>query len=78
MTDENEDKIETPWGGYKPIKEVAETALDWASGSWGQGEYDKPKFDDETMAKLWYKIADIAREKAHNHHFNFVKKTEAK
>lgn len=60
------------------IHEIATTAIAWASGSWGQGKYDKPRYKDETMAKIWYKIAEISRDKAHAHDFDFVKQTEAK
>ena len=46
------------------IRNKALHALDWATGSWGQGQYDKARYDDETMAKLWYQIAEIAKERA--------------
>lgn len=38
-------------------KDHAKVALDWARGSWGQGSYDKPKFDNKTMAALYTEIA---------------------
>jgi hypothetical protein len=46
---------------------MAETAIHWASGSWGQGQYDKPKYDDLTMAELWSEIAHIANENSRAH-----------
>lgn len=49
------------------INEMAESAIHWASGSWGQGQFDKPKYDDMTMAELWYKVAKIATKNSHKH-----------
>ena len=46
------------------IRTTALTALDWAKGSWGQGQYDKAKYDDDTMAEIWKQIAEIAKERA--------------
>lgn len=51
----------------KGIKGMAQDAIHWASGSWGQGQYDKPKYDDLTMADLWYEIAKIATKNSHYH-----------
>jgi hypothetical protein len=45
---------------YKEIEEAAKNAIDWATGSWGQGQYDRPKFSPDTMARLYRAIADIA------------------
>ena len=39
---------------------IALKALDWARGSWGQMEYDKPKYDAETMALIYEAIANGA------------------
>lgn len=49
------------------IKEMAQSAIHWASGSWGQGQYDNPKFDDKTMGYLWAEIARIAKENSDKH-----------
>jgi hypothetical protein len=49
------------------IKEMAQSAIHWASGSWGQGQYDKPKYDDKTMGYLWAEIARIAKENSDKH-----------
>jgi hypothetical protein len=46
------------------IRNTALHALDWATGSWGQSKYDKARYDDDTMAKIWYQIAEIAKERA--------------
>lgn len=60
------------------IRNKALTAIEWARGSWGQSQYDKPRYEDETMAKIWYQIADIARDKAHKFDMDFIEKTEIK
>lgn len=49
------------------INEKAQSAIHWASGSWGQGQFDRPKYDDITMADLWYAIAKIATKNSHKH-----------
>lgn len=49
------------------IKEMAQQAIYWASGSWGQGQFDKPKYDDLTMADLWYQVAKIATKNSNIH-----------
>lgn len=67
MSQENEDKIQVPWGGYKSIHEVASKAMDWARGSWGQGTYDAPRFEKQTMVKLYQAIAEIANKQAELH-----------
>jgi hypothetical protein len=46
------------------IRNKALHALDWAKGSWGQGQYDKAPHEVDTMAKIWYQIAEIAKERA--------------
>lgn len=60
------------------IRNKAIHALDWARGSWGQGTYCKAPHDDETMAKIWYQIADIARDRAIKFDCDYVAKTELK
>lgn len=42
------------------INDIAKTALDWAQGSWGQGKYDAPRYDRETMIRIYQKIAELA------------------
>lgn len=46
------------------INELAETALAWAQGSWGQSKYDAPRYEKETMLRLYIAIADKANEQA--------------
>lgn len=48
-------------------KEMAHHAIHWASGSWGQGQYDKPKYPDKEMGYLWAEVARIAKENSDNH-----------
>lgn len=60
------------------IKGMAMDAIHWASGSWGQGQYDKPKYDDLTMADLWSEIAHIANERSRAHMSNHIDKCKAK
>jgi len=48
--------------------QVAIQALDWARGSWGQGKYDKPRYDDVTMAGIYTQIAILACDEAQKHH----------
>lgn len=66
------------------IRNTAIHALDWAKGSWGQGGesikglFCKAPYDDETMAKIWYQIADIARDRAIKFDCDYVAKTELK
>jgi hypothetical protein len=80
MTNENignddEMKIDVPWGGPKTIKDVAQQAIHWASGSWGQGEYDNPRYNDKTMGYIWAEVARIAKQNSDRH---FDKAIEAK
>jgi hypothetical protein len=56
---ENENQID--------IKAKAQTAIYWASGSWGQGQFDSPRYDNLTMADLWYEVAKIATKNSHAH-----------
>ena len=42
------------------INDLAATALTWARGSWGPGQYDAPRYDRETMVLLYQKIAELA------------------
>lgn len=51
----------------KDLDEMAKSAIHWASGSWGQGQFDKPKYDDLTMADLWHKVAMIAKKNSYDH-----------
>lgn len=46
------------------IRNTAIEALNWAKGSWGERTFGKAPYDDETMAKIWQQIADIAKERA--------------
>lgn len=49
------------------INEMAQQAIHWASGSWGQGQFDRPKYDDLTMADLWWAVAKIATKNCNSH-----------
>lgn len=49
------------------VNEMAQRAIHWASGSWGQGQFDSPRYDDLTMAEIWYKVAKIATKNSHKH-----------
>ena len=51
---------------------MAQHAIHWASGSWGQGQYDKPKFSDKEMGYLWAEIARIAKENSDKHFDSFI------
>ena len=42
------------------IHQVAVDAIAWAKGSWGQGKYDAPRYDNATMAAIYERIAMIA------------------
>jgi hypothetical protein len=42
------------------IQRIAVDAIDWAKGSWGQGKYDVPRYDNATMAAIYARIAKIA------------------
>lgn len=46
------------------INILAKSAMDWARGSWGQGQYDAPRFELETMVRLYKAIADHATKQA--------------
>ena len=59
------------------INEKAQSAIHWASGSWGQGQFDRPKYDDLTMADLWYAIAKIATKNSHKHLDSHIDKSKA-
>lgn len=51
------------------INEIAKQAIIWAQGSWGQSEYDQPRYDASTMASIYHQISEIAASKA-NHFAN--------
>lgn len=51
------------------INEIAKQAIIWAQGSWGQSEYDQPRYDARTMASIYHQISEIASSKA-NHFAN--------
>lgn len=57
-------KLNVPWGGDKTIEKVAEDAIVWAEGSWGQSQYDKPRFSHEAMYALYMEMAKICHDKA--------------
>ena len=57
MSDENEDKID----------KIAKSALDWARGSWGQGQYDQPRFEHDKMSAIYTRIAQLAQRNAEWH-----------
>jgi hypothetical protein len=46
------------------INEIAQTALAWAEGSWGQSRYDKPRYSPETMKAIYHQISELASSKA--------------
>ena len=49
------------------INEIAKRAIAWAEGSWGQSEHDKPKYDHDTMVRIYHQISEIAAGKATMH-----------
>lgn len=49
------------------IHQVAVDAIAWAKGSWGQGKYDAPRYDNATMAAIYERIATIAKSEAQRH-----------
>lgn len=49
------------------IHQVAVDAIAWAKGSWGQGKYDAPRYDNATMAAIYERIAQIAKSEAKFH-----------
>lgn len=60
------------------IKAKAQSAIYWASGSWGQGQFDPPRYDDITMFELWAEIGKMATKNAQKHidsHYAKAKKT---
>lgn len=59
------------------IKKMADSAIHWASGSWGQGQFDRPKYDDLTMSDLWYEIAKIANKNSQKHMDSHFAKAKA-
>jgi hypothetical protein len=63
--------------GNIDINAKAITAIHWASGSWGQGQFDSPRYDDLTMADLWYAIAKIATKNSHKHLDSHIDKSKA-
>jgi hypothetical protein len=46
------------------INTIAADALAWAQGSWGQGRYDAPRYEKETMLRIYSALADLCRERA--------------
>jgi len=46
------------------INTIATDALAWAQGSWGQSRHDKPRYDKETMLRIYSALADLCREQA--------------
>jgi hypothetical protein len=46
------------------INAIAERAVIWAQGSWGQSEYDCPRYDNLTMEDIYSRMADICIKKA--------------
>ena len=49
------------------INDKAQSAIHWASGSWGQGQFDKARYDDITMFELWAEVGKIATQNAQKH-----------
>jgi hypothetical protein len=49
------------------IHQIAVDAIAWAKGSWGQGKYDAPRYDNATMAAIYERIATIAANQAKFH-----------
>lgn len=43
---------------------IAQDALAWAQGSWGQGRNDPNRYDKETMLRIYSALADLCRERA--------------
>jgi hypothetical protein len=46
------------------INALAQDALVWAQGSWGQGRNDQPRYDKETMSRIYSALSSLARDKA--------------
>jgi hypothetical protein len=46
------------------IDKIALQALHWAQGSWGQSQYDRPRYEPETMKAIYYQLAQLALSKA--------------
>jgi hypothetical protein len=49
------------------IHRIAVDAIAWAKGSWGQGKYEAPRYDNATMAAIYERIATIAANQAKFH-----------
>ncbi len=49
------------------IHQIAVDAITWAKGSWGQGKYDAPRYDNATMVRIYERIAQIAANQAKFH-----------
>lgn len=49
------------------IKDKALQAMAWARGSWGQGQYDAPRYERMTMVRLYDAIAEIAKKQSELH-----------
>ena len=46
------------------LNTIAEDALAWAQGSWGQGRHGNQPYDKETMLRIYSALADLCRERA--------------
>jgi len=46
------------------IKKTAEQAMDWARGSWGQGTYCQPPYDNDKMSAIYTEMAKICQSQA--------------
>jgi hypothetical protein len=49
------------------IHQIAVDAIAWAKGSWGQGKYDAPRYDNATMTAIYERIAEIASRESKRH-----------
>jgi hypothetical protein len=49
------------------IHQIAVDAIAWAKGSWGQGRYDAPRYDNATMAAIYARISEIAGRESARH-----------
>jgi len=46
------------------INALAQDALVWAQGSWGQGRNDPVRYDKETMLRIYIALAELCHEQA--------------
>ena len=49
------------------VEAIAQQALVWAQGSWGQGVYDAPRYDKDTMVAIYTALAQKAKAVADLH-----------